>query len=75
MMAFRTSIGDYTFENFKAISMKEITWLMWFGLMIVGNVVFMNIIIAVVNDSYNRAMVKQISQQYLLKAKLIVEME
>jgi len=75
MMAFRTSIGDYTFENFKAISMKEITCLMWFGLMIVGNVVFMNIIIAVVNDSYNRAMGKQISQQYLLKAKLIVEME
>ena len=58
MMAFRTSIGDYTFENFKAISMKEITWMMWFGLMIVRNMIFMNIIIAVVNDSYNKSMAK-----------------
>ena len=48
---------------------------MWFGLMLVGNIVFMNIIIAVVNDSYKNAMTKQVSQQYLLKVNLIVEME
>ena len=61
MMAFRGSIGDYTFDSYKATSMKEVTWLLWFGLTIIGNVVFMNFIIAVVNDSYSNSMAKQVS--------------
>ena len=36
--------------------MKSITWLVWLTLMIVGNIVFMNFIIAVVNDSYAASM-------------------
>jgi len=75
MMAFRTSIGDYTFDNYKATVMKEVTWIVWLALMIIGNVVFMNFIIAVVNDSYATSMAKKVSQSYRLKVPLIIERE
>jgi hypothetical protein len=75
MMAFRTSIGDYTFDNYKASTMKEVTWIVWLALMIIGNVVFMNFIIAVVNDSYATSMAKMVSQTYRLKVPLIIERE
>lgn len=75
MMAFRTSIGDYTFDNYKATMMKEVTWIVWLALMIIGNVVFMNFIIAVVNDSYSTSMAKKVSQSYRLKVPLIIERE
>lgn len=56
MMAFRTSIGDFTFDNYKATVMKEASWIVWLAIMIIGNVVFMNFIIAVVNESYTTSM-------------------
>jgi hypothetical protein len=49
-IALRTSIGDYDFGSFSQNSDYEIlTWLVWLLVMIVGNVVFMNFIIAVVS--------------------------
>jgi hypothetical protein len=61
IMAFRASIGDFTFDSYKAKTMKEVTWVLWFGLTIIGNVVFMNFIIAVVNTTYSNSMAKQTS--------------
>lgn len=75
MMAFRTSTGDYTFDNYKATALKELAWVIWLAIMIIGNIVFMNFIIAVVNDSYRQSMAKKISQSYRLKVPLIVERE
>jgi hypothetical protein len=75
MMAFRGSIGDYTFDSYKATTMKEVTWMLWFLLTVVGNVVFMNFIIAVVNTSYSNCMATQVSTQYKLKVDLIKERE
>ena len=49
-IAFRTSIGDFDFESFSQNSdYKLLTWCVWLLIMIVGNVVFMNFIIAVVS--------------------------
>ena len=75
VMAFRTSIGDYTFDNYKATMMKAETWIVWLALMIIGNVVFMNFIIAVVNDSYSQSMAKKVAKSYRLKVDLILERE
>jgi hypothetical protein len=75
MMAFRASIGDFTFDSYKATTMKEATWVLWFVLTIVGNVVFMNFIIAVVNQAYTDIMAIQKSSQYKLKVGLIIERE
>jgi hypothetical protein len=55
--------------------MKQVTWLVWLSLMIVGNIVFMNFIIAVVNDSYTASMTMKNASQYRLKVDFIVEFE
>ncbi len=75
MMAFRASIGDFTFDSYKATSMKEVTWVLWFLITVIGNVVFMNFIIAVVNTSYTNEMTSKTSRQYKLKVDLIKEIE
>jgi cell division protein FtsL len=43
--------------------------------MIVGNIVFMNFIIAVVNESYENCMTKMVSQSYKSKVEMIEERE
>ncbi len=49
-IALRTSLGDYDFDSYVKNSDYDIlTWIVWFLIMIVGNVIFMNFIIAVVS--------------------------
>jgi hypothetical protein len=55
--------------------MQWLVWLAWLTIMIVGNVVFMNFIIAVVNESYTNSMAKQKTQSFRLKVPRIVECE
>lgn len=59
LMAFRTSIGAESYAN--KSTYKIISWLVWFIILIVGNVIFMNFIIAVVNESYNNCMGKRVA--------------
>ena len=77
IMAFRTSLGDFEIEDYKSdeIEMKELVWVVWLMLMIIGNVIFMNFIVAVVSESYEKCMQTQKAQQYRLKCELIVERE
>ena len=75
MLSLRTAIGDFTFDSYQADEMKQVTWLVWLTLMIVGNIVFMNFIIAVIGDSYQSSMSKKVSQTYRLKVPFIVEIE
>ena len=76
LMAFRTSVGDYNLDNYaKSSDFKILTWIFWFIVMIVGNVIFMNFIIAVVNQSYSDCMQEIIQSSYLVKLDLIVERE
>ena len=56
-IALRTSLGDYDFDSFVKNSDYDIlTWIVWLLMMIVGNVIFMNFIIAVVSQSYENCM-------------------
>ena len=43
--------------------------------MIVGNMIFMNFIIAVVNESYENCMSKMVAQQVKVKINMIIERE
>ena len=62
VMAFRTSIGDYNLDNYaEGSQFKILTWIVWFFIMIVGNVIFMNFIIAVVNESYENCMMRMVA--------------
>ena len=58
VIAFRTSLGDFEIEDYRGseIEMKELVWLVWLMLMIIGNVIFMNFIVAVVSESYEKCM-------------------
>ena len=50
-------------------------WIVWLVIMIVGHIIFMNFIIAVVNESYENCMTKMIAQKYKVKVDMIVERE
>jgi hypothetical protein len=54
---------------------KILAWLLWFVILIVGNVVFMNFIIAVVSESYENCMEKKIQIIYHIKLEMIAEFE
>jgi Polycystin cation channel len=75
IIAFRTSVGDYSFDDFPTADYYEIELVVWFFIMIVGNMVFMNFIIAVVNQSYEQCMSKMVVLQFKVKVDMIVERE
>ena len=54
---------------------KILAWLLWFVILIVGNIVFMNFIIAVVSESYENCMEKKIQIIYDIKLEMIAEFE
>jgi hypothetical protein len=75
-VALRNSIGDYDFESM--ISEPKyiwLQWLVWLFVIFIGNVVFMNFIIAVVSDSYEKCINKMEAQSLLEKIDLIIERE
>ena len=74
-MAFRTSIGDNEMGDFLLSQEKLLAWFIWLVIMIVGNMIFMNFIIAVVNESYENCMSKMTAQKFKVKVDMIVERE
>jgi hypothetical protein len=77
-MSMRESIGDYdtdTITNPEASAMPLLQWTLWFIVMLVGNVVFMNFIIAVVSESYEKCMQMMSAESYRSKLDMILECE
>lgn len=61
VLALRESIGDYdTSTIIEGSKYKALVWILWFLIMIVGNIVFMNFIIAVVSESYENCMERMV---------------
>ncbi len=65
VMSFRTSLGDFEMDEFRGRKVGDtheiypqqwLVWLVWLIIMFVGNIIFMNFLIAVVNDSYAKTM-------------------
>lgn len=76
VIAMREAIGDYDTDNFaKNSDFKILTWLIYLMVMILGNVVFMNFIIAVVSQSYESCMQKSTAQSFKVKLHMIRERE
>ena len=62
LLAIKTSIGDFDPDTlFKNSQFKILAWLLWFVILIVGNIVFMNFVIAVVGSSYENCMEKMVA--------------
>ena len=76
-MAFRSSIGDNEMDDYTGAGNehKTIIWIIWLLIMVVGNIIFMNFIIAVVNQSYENCMAKSVAQTFKVKIDMIVERE
>jgi len=80
-MALRTAIGDNEMSQYLSgyesggESHLTLVWIIWLFIVIIGNIVFMNFIIAVVNESYENCMTKLVAQTYKVKVDMIVERE
>jgi Ion transport protein len=67
LLSMRESIGDYdtdTLTNRDATNFPFLSWTLWFIVMLVGNIVFMNFIIAVVSESYEKCMQSMNAESY-----------
>lgn len=75
LIALRTSVGDNEMGDYNSETYGNLSWLVWLVIVIVGNIVFMNFIIAVVNSSYENCMTKSVAQAFKTKVDMIVERE
>ena len=77
MIVLRQALGDYDTSSIidGTEDFKILAWLLWFVILIIGNIVFMNFIIAVVSESYENCMEKKIQLIYTAKLDMIEECE
>ncbi|CDW76701.1 UNKNOWN [Stylonychia lemnae] len=77
LMAFRISSGDFQLDDFHSQGdvLVIFTWIIWLIAVMTLNIVFMNFIIAVISESYERVMQKLVAESYKVKAHMIVERE
>lgn len=76
MIALRTAFGDNEMDDYaKKSYYKTLAWVIWLVIILVGHVVFMNFIIAVVNESYENCMTKMVAQCFKVKVEMIIERE
>ena len=76
-MSYRLSLGDFELEGFtnQRDSLITYSWALWMIGVFVMNVMFMNFIIAVISESYEKVMQRVIALSFKLKAEMIVERE
>jgi len=63
-MAVRTSLGDFDLDNYNDgsnLGIIVLRWIIWLVSVFIMNVIFMNFIIAVISESYEKVMQKLIS--------------
>ena len=60
IMAFRTSLGDFELDSYdddgKSLPHITLRWIIWIISVLIINIVFMNFIIAVISESYEKVM-------------------
>ena len=66
LMAFRTSLGDFDVEEFSSLSesVLVVAWIIWLLAVVIMNIIFMNFLIAVISESYEKIMQKLVSQTF-----------
>lgn len=74
VMTLRTSLGDMDIDQSNT-EFKILFWTIYVLIILVGNIVLMNFIIAVVGQSYGECMAQMVAQSYKVKVDMIVERE
>ncbi|CDW88037.1 wd-40 repeat protein [Stylonychia lemnae] len=77
LIAFRISSGDFYLDDYQNQTdvIVIFSWIIWIFAVLTLNIVFMNFIIAVISESYERVMQKLVAESYKVKANMIVERE
>ncbi|CDW71472.1 UNKNOWN [Stylonychia lemnae] len=77
LLIFKIAAGDFSTDNYQDQSqyLVVLTWLVWVIAVISLNIVFMNFIIAVISESYEKVMQKIVAESYKVKAHMIRERE
>ena len=66
-MVLRQAVGDYNTIINSTNDFKILAWFLWFFIFIIGNLIFMNFIIAVVSDTYENCLDKSVQLIYDVK--------
>ena len=76
-MNYRLSLGDFSTDHISESKAKLIPfiWIIWAIAVLLLNIIFMNFIIAVISQTYERVILKSTAESYKLKSKLIAERE
>lgn len=75
-MSLRRALGDNDTDELVGESeYKALAWIFWLVIVIVGNIVFTNFVIAVVGTSYEKCMENSEQQSYKAKLHMIIERE
>ncbi len=77
IMSYRISAGDSDFGAFteQKNNLKLFSWLLWMISLFTLNVMFMNFIIAVISESYEKVMQRLVALSFMLKAEMVAERE
>ncbi|CDW71404.1 UNKNOWN [Stylonychia lemnae] len=71
LMIFRIAAGDFATDNYKDQSqfLVIITWIVWIIAVIALNIIFMNFIVAVISESYEKVMQKIVAETFKVKCQ------
>lgn len=76
VMALQTALLNSDISGYSGDTEYSILlWIVWTLMVVIGNIVVMNFIIAVVGDSYSNCMAKRVAQSYKVKVDMIYERE
>ncbi len=76
-MSYRVSSGDWDLDMFteQRDMLIIFSWLIWMISVFILNVIFMNFIIAVISEAYEKVMQHLVALSFMLKAQMIAERE
>ena len=77
VMNYRLSLGDFSTDYIPESKAKLIPfiWIIWGIAVLLLNIIFMNFIIAVISQTYEKVIQKSTAESYKLKSILIAERE
>ena len=77
LFIFRASIGDYNVDSFRQMpaASRIAAWTLWITIVFINTVVFLNFLISVIGDAFNKVMETKNQERYQTKANYIVEFE
>jgi hypothetical protein len=69
----RQSVGDYDTSSIidGSKEFEIFAWILWFLILLSGNIMVMNVIIAVVSESYESSMERKVQLIYRTKLEMI----